>query len=395
MNLIHLLLLLLLFFLNITFGDCLSESEIRDTIFVNYNKNSLPVIDDGNIILKYGLEIKNLVFFNQKSENIKLTIENTLQWQDDYLKWNISDNSPQYITIYNNSVWLPDLELYNAASKPEVFEKNPPIKIYNDGKVELIEHISYSFACKLDLTEFPYDTQTCNMIFGSWKYPKHILDIVPFNETDIFKNFTVSSDFSHNEWVIENIQVSHQDYEYLCCPGDLWPNSEFSITLKRNPQKYNILIIMSIFITISSLFVNIIVVSNFRRTFILVFIPLTLIWLQIHVSSKIPVIENGTKLEQIILCCFFTTIIAAFESGIVYCLFENHFKFLNRYFELNTHTKIKYGEHCKNNTIVKNNNIVENNLDYDILHSKIGYFDNGFRFIITLIYSIIIAVLLI
>ena len=35
-----------------------------------------------------------------------------------------------------------------------------------------------------------------------WKYPKHILDIIPFNEMDSFENFSISPEFSHNEWVI-------------------------------------------------------------------------------------------------------------------------------------------------------------------------------------------------
>ena len=59
------------------------------------------------------------------------------------------------------------------------------------------------------------------------------------------KNISVSSSFSHNEWIIENVAVDHQDFEYLCCPGDLWPNTEFKITLRRNPNKYIVLIIMA------------------------------------------------------------------------------------------------------------------------------------------------------
>ena len=47
-------------------------------------------------------------------------------------------------------------------------------------------------------------------------------------------NFSISPDFSHNEWKIKSIEVSHTDNEYKCCPGDLWPNSIYSIKLKRN-----------------------------------------------------------------------------------------------------------------------------------------------------------------
>ena len=251
-------------------SSAFNEQQIRENIFTNYNKNNRPILNSShNIVLKYGLEINNLVYFNQKSENIELTMKNTLSWKDQYLTWDLKDNTslskfiqtPKYITATADMVWQPDLELYNAATKPKIFDTNPLIKIYYDGTIEYIRHLSYSFSCKLDLRDFPFDTQTCTMLFGSWKYPKKILDIVLFNSQDNpdnFDNFTVSKDFSHNEWTIETISVTHKDYEYKCCPGDLWPNSEFSITLKRNPHKYTILVIMSIFIAVSSLFINLI-----------------------------------------------------------------------------------------------------------------------------------------
>ena len=87
---------------------------------------------------------------------------------------------------------------------------------------------------------------------------------------------------------------------------------------------------MAICIVLSALCISILSVDNYRRPYILVFIPLTLIWLQIHTSSKIPVIENGTTLESIRMSCFFTTIILAFESGIFYCILKNYNSILEK-----------------------------------------------------------------
>ena len=80
---------------------------------------------------------------------------------------------------------------------------------------------------------------------------------------------------------------------------------------------------MAIFITISSLSVSLINVTIYTRAYVLVFIPLTLIWLQIHTSSKIPVIQYPTILEKIILTCFLTTMVSLFESAIIYCFLTN------------------------------------------------------------------------
>ena len=121
------------------------------------------------------------------------------------------------------------------------------------------------------------------MTFGSWKYAKNTLDLRPFNEFEDFKNISVNEDFSHNEWNIIDVNVTHTDVEYLCCPGDYYPNSVFTITLERNPTKYTVVIIMTVFITIGDFIVLLLPSDNYRRTFILVFVPLTLIWLQIYI----------------------------------------------------------------------------------------------------------------
>lgn len=378
----------------IGFSNGLNENELRRDLFKDYNKNNRPVKNiSNNVILEYGLEIDNLVYFDQKSENIEITIKNILSWKDEYLQWNLTKITPKYIIVPNNLVWIPDLELYNSAKKPKIYDKNPIVKIYNTGRIVYIRHLSYSFACKLDLTEFPYDKQKCDMLFGSWKYSKKILDLKPFNG-GLFKNFSISPDFSHNEWKIDKIDLGHKDYEYKCCPGELWPNSIYSITFKRNFYKYNILILMSIFITLSALCISLLKVDNYYRTYILVFIPLTLIWLQLHTSSLIPVIKEGTKLENIIMCCFYTTIISAFESGILYNISTNYYLNLLKYFKLEKYNKIECGFHYKNYNIIKNYNFNFKNVDYKNFFISINKIDNYFKLTIILIFIISIILLL-
>jgi hypothetical protein len=210
------------------------------------------------------------------------------------------------------------------------------------------------------------------------------------------KNISVSSSFSHNEWIIENVAVDHQDFEYLCCPGDLWPNTEFKITLRRNPNNYNVLIIMAVFITLSSLTVNILNLTQYRRTYILVFIPLTLIWLQIHSSSKIPVIEYPTKLEKIIQLCFYVTIISAFESGIIYNLVLNRFNKLSIKFKESVYKKMETLGLFQSILIYKTKETEHNN-DNKFFMGYVHYmlvFDNIFRTALTLVFLVILAILI-
>ena len=437
-----------------------TEEDLRRDIFMNYSKLTIPVKNNENAVnLLYGISIESLVFFDQKAEKIKFNTLTTLIWEDQYLKWeddpihNSHDHNPDFIVIPNYLIWQPDLELYNSGSKPELFEESGQSKLYKNGLIVYNRPTAYTFSCKLSLEEFPFDTQVCTMTFGSWKYPKAILDLRPFTTMELIssfvpnnqtltglfdtqmshnhysnnhnnmnmnmnmnmnlsntnsqtyipqflkdlrnvKNVSVSSSFSHNEWIIEDVNVEHNDYEYLCCPGDLWPNTEFKITLRRNPNKYIILIIMAVFITLSSLTVNILNLTQYRRTYILVFIPLTLIWLQIHSSSKIPVIEYPTKLEKIIQLCFYVTIISAFESGIIYNLVLNRFNKLSLKFKESVYEKMETLGLFKSILIYKTKETEHNN-DNKFFMGYVHYmlvFDNIFRIALTFIFVVMLAV---
>jgi len=400
----------ILFFLVRIYDSSASiESNIKNSILYQYDKNSLPVINQNSSVdLFYGNEVTGLVYFDQKAEQIKFNFITTLIWRDEYLRWDTIDeySNISYIFVPGDRIWQPDIELYNAGSSPQLFELKSQVKIFKNGFVQYIRPTSFSFSCKLSLEFFPFDSQICKMLFGSWKYPKATLNLRPINSNDIhnlgnsyplfrdtlskLKNISVSPLFSHNEWIITNIDVIHEDKTYLCCPNDLWPNSEFVIQLKRNPNKYVVVVIMSVLITISSLVIGLLNVDNYRRTYVLVFIPLTLIWLQIHVSSKIPVINYATKLEQVIQLCFYTTIVSAFESGILYNCLLNHNQYL-----LKLHNYIE-----KNKVFIKIPNIVnkfnfvnksylydnDNIVNNSKIYNQTKNIDMSFKIILSIVY---------
>ena len=83
--------------------------------------------------------------------------------------------------------------------------------------------------------------------------------------------------------------------------------------------------IMSFILILTGLVVSLMSIKYYRRFYILVFIPLTIIWLQVYIADKIPVVEYSTTLEEYLVLCFTTTMLCTFESGIIYNLlnYEN------------------------------------------------------------------------
>ena len=145
--------------------------KLNDFEFSNYNKFIVP--NNNSVNLNIGIEIKSLEYFNQKAEKIKFNMILNEHWYDNHFTWS---NTIDHIMVNDNLIWKPDLELYNAASSPEVYE-NIHIKIYRDGFIRWNRPILYSFSCPLQLKDFPFDKQKCTMTFGSWKFSTDYVNI--------------------------------------------------------------------------------------------------------------------------------------------------------------------------------------------------------------------------
>lgn len=316
----------LLLFGHISSNVLANENTLRNILFENYSKFQRPVLNyNESVKLEYGIEIYGLNYFNQKAERIQFNLQITESWYDQYLVWNMSEYNYEFLDIETKRIWNPDIELYNSGIKPFSFDNdNSRVKLHYDGHIVYNKFITYSFSCMLELHDFPYDKQTCYMLFGSWKHSKAQLDMKPFNSSSIYKNISIYRDFSHNEWNIVNTYVVHKDLEYLCCPGELYPNTYFYIELERDSMKYTIVILFTLFITFSGFAVSLIKITNYKRTFVLVFVPLSIIWLQIYISDKIPVIEYATFMENLFILCFACTMALSLESALLYCIFTKN-----------------------------------------------------------------------
>jgi len=374
--------LLLIFYLSL----CDRERTIRKNMFNKSNINFRPVIDNTDSVqTEFSLSIKSLEYFDQVSEKIKFNFEFSYYWRDEYINWNYTNTKIKQLNIDPALIWKPDLELYNSASYPDLIVNEGLARINYQGNVTWILPILYSFSCSLNLEYFPFDTQECSMSLGSWKFTKQYLDIRIIDEIN-FDNF------KHNEWDIIEADGYTEDLEYLCCPGDFFPTTTINIQMKRNYNKYLVVIIMTIILTLSALSVTSFSVDQFKRTFILVFIPLTIIWLQLYISSKIPVIEETTKMEQFLQLSYYVIFTCTFESGLLFCLLNSYHKNLNKFFKRNNEIKI-YNNSGK---IIVNKKLFEicNKTEYPDLFNLVKKFDDIFRFSIIFTYIISVAEIL-
>ena len=120
------------------------------------------------------------------------------------------DNINNYYDIDLKFARLEELGI--TKSKAKVYNIQDKVRLQNDGYILWIRPATFSFSCPLSLKEFPTDSQTCSMIFGSWSFPENQLLITPFNYNYDIDYLKQNNIFFNNRIVNNN----NKYYNYNC-----------------------------------------------------------------------------------------------------------------------------------------------------------------------------------
>ena len=295
------------------------ETFLRNELSESYNKYVRPVNNyDDSLDIRMGLAVQNIEEFDQKKETLDLNIWVRMNWKDEILNWNSSDYNLSFLSMNVDNIWTPDIELLNAASKPTIYILDEALNLYSDGSIFRSKPAIFKFSCPLDLHEFPFDIQSCTMKFGSWTYNNNMMLVQPYEDVD--KQIDVLSTFSHSEWGINSYSLKNYNESRICCPGKNFSINEYTFEFQRYPHYYKLSMGMTISLVIVSFIIMLMKPDNVSRTGTAVFIPLTILALQLTIADKIPVVGYYTLMDNFFLCCFITSMFVSIESGLVYSL---------------------------------------------------------------------------
>lgn len=82
--------------------------------------------------------------------------------------------------------------------------------IGHDGSVSWFPHTIFRSSCSLDVTNFPFDNQSCHMWFGSWTHPSDQINLTMLTESGIDLS-TFQSDFKDGSgWDIYKVHAERK-----------------------------------------------------------------------------------------------------------------------------------------------------------------------------------------
>ncbi|XP_052799286.1 acetylcholine receptor subunit alpha-type acr-16-like [Mya arenaria] len=208
--------------------NSLMEKDLHDKLFKTYNKNVIPAENSSvPVNVQLGMTVRFIDDLNEKMQTISISHYLTLTWKDAFLKWDPEkfDNATS-INVEAVAIWRPDIVLdLSLGESNDLIGKEGNVIIYHTGKVTMWPHGIMKVPCKMDLTRFPFDEQSCSLEFYSWSYWMDKLNLTSmFPEPHIEKNI-LSADWELVNGTVEQINGVFEE--------DVWCKVRINLHLRR------------------------------------------------------------------------------------------------------------------------------------------------------------------
>jgi len=171
-----------------------------------------------------------------------------LNWTDEYLTWSPGDfQGLTQIHFSQDEIWKPDIQLYNNADSNNMqhFGKTHFL-VFNTGVVLWVPPAKFRAFCKIDLRQWPHDSQTCKLKFGSWTSHGDQIDLGLYHGNDKVDKLNFYT--ANKEWKVESSEAIKSDNHYESVP-EKYPDITFTFHLSRTSPSYRAAIILPCLLT--------------------------------------------------------------------------------------------------------------------------------------------------
>lgn len=163
------ILILILFTINI-FSPIFCDEKLIDSIISSskYDKRSEP---DSLTIVLISVNVDTVREVDDKDQSFTVQITLQQEWNDTRLRYDERSIDGNYTILTDSSkIWTPDtyfidqIEADSGTMKPiEIISITP------GGQVKYSKKLVLKLFCSMDLSKFPFDTQSCGIKFSSRK----------------------------------------------------------------------------------------------------------------------------------------------------------------------------------------------------------------------------------
>ncbi|CAC5407628.1 unnamed protein product [Mytilus coruscus] len=208
--------------------------QLYTDIFTSHQKSVIP-----NFNFSQPLEITVKLFlltitrFDEVDETLDTGVAIQTTWNDDGISWKPSSyGNAESIVVPHTDIWTPKLVLLNSIETYEPLGGDNDLlgTVRHNGSSTIIVGDVLSSKCTPNIYKFPFDSQTCQLLFVVWGSTINDIHLKADPDPVDINFFKPNSD-----WTLQ----SYQGETYLWHGYDVF---EISLTIKRAPLYYNIVV---------------------------------------------------------------------------------------------------------------------------------------------------------
>ncbi|XP_033112698.1 neuronal acetylcholine receptor subunit alpha-9-II-like isoform X2 [Anneissia japonica] len=229
-----LLLAVLFISVNGVFVSHNNESLVTEIILQKLREpTSRPVLDADSIVnVTVSFVLTHIIELHDILQELRVAGWLKMKWHNELIRWDPIEYDVDCVSIPVDKIWKPDITLYNNRDEEfRYFLPDAPVHVCSDGSATYSAYSIFQSSCNIHIKLYPYDNQTCNLIFGSWNHDVFELDINPQRRELDQKNL-----FNDNGvWELENITASREIEKYNT-ESNPYVYAIFSVHLKRRHE---------------------------------------------------------------------------------------------------------------------------------------------------------------
>ncbi|XP_033760376.1 acetylcholine receptor subunit delta-like [Pecten maximus] len=214
----------------------LDADSLIQHLFTSYNTELRPVQDQGQSVnVSIGMTLISINSFDEIAGVISVSGGLHLSWTDETLTWDPNSyGNLTYITTSLNKIWHPNLFSADPLAKAfYVGHDQFKVKIMSHGQVSWINGGLLRGRCIPDVSEFPFDTQTCKLEFFPIGYTPSEISFTMVSSAVDLGYFRQNSEF-----ILTGSKTNVQSYV-----GDV---AEFYLIIQRRPLNFLVSVIFPI-----------------------------------------------------------------------------------------------------------------------------------------------------
>ncbi|KAH9487847.1 hypothetical protein Btru_067796 [Bulinus truncatus] len=223
-----------------------------------YNTEVRPVLNQAKpIMVDVAFNILSIVQVNEVEQSFVCNGFLAFFWFDQKLMWNSSNYGGQdLIHPVPEAIWRPRVILMNTLGSRDIFgDEKAPINVNSNGAATWIPGGLFPTSCNLQMTNYPYDEQTCSIKIAAMSLSVKELQFT-FKSPDVVRAFYVEN----GEWDLVKgyIQIG----TIASGPSNI-SSAEITFVMRRRPFFFLINILLPVvFLSFLNILVFIIPVDS-------------------------------------------------------------------------------------------------------------------------------------